>query len=147
MKMIKENAIKGKNDFILENVVHPLRTPINRLMSSLSMIKHMELTDKQLEYIEEAELAGEELLLYVNALIEPTELKSNQGISQIVVFDIRSLAEECIDFCVKQAEEEGIELNLLVHSEVPEKYTGDSKKIKQVVMNLIMNILKLNKNG
>ncbi len=90
-------------------------------MSSLSMIKHMELTDKQLEYIEEAELAGEELLLYVNALIEPTELKSNQGISQIVVFDIRSLAEECIDFCVKQAEEEGIELNLLVHSEVPEK--------------------------
>ena len=58
-------------------------------------------------------------------------------------FDLDSCIESVIEMIAHLAEEKGIELNILVDYSVPKKLVGDSARLKQVLLNLTGNAIKL----
>lgn len=148
---IDEEIEKLRSDFF-SNLSHELGTPINTIMSSLQLlsfnIDSINRVDiKEIKYISEIiKKNGFRLLKLTNNLVYVTKLDSNEINLNLKVNDIVSFIE---NICMKSSEfckKKGVEL---IFDTNEEEYIGefDYNIIEKILLNLISNAIKYNKNN
>jgi HAMP domain-containing protein/signal transduction histidine kinase/DNA-binding response OmpR family regulator len=140
---------KYKSEF-LANMSHELRTPLNSLLilsDQLSRNHDGNLTPKQMEFAKTIHSAGNDLLNLINDILDLSKIES--GTVVIDAGEIRfSDLQDYVDRTFRHvAEAKGVEFHIEIDPSVPRGIVTDSKRLQQILKNLLSNAFKFTEKG
>lgn len=128
-------------------ISHEIRTPINGLLGTLTLLADSALDGKQKDLLGVATSSAESLRVLVNDIIDFARLETGKIKLEYADFEIRDLVLQLIEFWTPLASSSGNTLEATVDSRVPEMLRGDATRIGQVLNNLISNAIKFTRDG
>jgi len=139
-----ENArLFQQSDFISE-MVHELRTPLAALKASTTLLLRPELPEnRRKQIIQTMEGETDRLTRLTTDFLDLARLESGRTRLETGVFNIGELLNESVDVVRNQASERHI--NVYINCDEGLLLDGDRGKIKQVLLNLLTNAIKYNK--
>lgn len=138
-----------KSEF-LANMSHELRTPLNSMLILARMLSDNpegNLTDKQVEYIRTVHSAGTDLLELINDILDLAKIESGTMSVEIDPMLFRELQEQMERTFGQIARERNLEFNLEFDPALPESIQTDTKRLQQVLKNLLSNAFKFTEQG
>ncbi len=144
-----EAASRAKSTF-LANISHELRTPLNAIIGFSEIIKAQLFgpigVNSYLEYAGDILSSGRHLLHVINDVLDIS--RSDAGTLELTraPIDLCELARECADEVGPQCARANLnfDLNLTVSAAV---ISGDQLRLKQVLLNLLLNAIKFTPSG
>lgn len=140
-----ENArLFRQSDFIAE-MVHELRTPLAALKASTTLLLRPNLPDeRRQDIIETMKGETERLIRLTTDFLDVAQWESGRTRLETAPFDLHKLITESIDVVLPQANEKGVRIET-----DDNRFTvdGDRGKLKQVILNLLTNAIKYNREN
>jgi len=145
---------KYKSEF-LANMSHELRTPLNNLLILARMLSEnseKNLTTKQVKFAETIHTSGTDLLALISDILDLSKIES--GKMDLDIGGVRFT--ELQDYCTKTfrhvAEGKGLDFGIglgsgLASDMASEIMHTDTKRLQQVLKNLLSNALKFTEHG
>ena len=142
---VAEHANAAKSQF-LSQMSHELRTPLNAILGfgQLLMLNKDEFSDHQEDNIKEILGAGHHLLNLINEILDLAKIEAGKLELQTEEFSLKDILKEVIPLVRTQCDARSIE----IIDEVSGKnfnVSADYIRFKQVLLNLISNAVKYNK--
>jgi len=138
-----------KSEF-LANMSHELRTPLNSLLilaRLLSDNSSSNLSPKQIEYAHTIQAAGRDLLSLINDILDLAKIESGT-ITLNIAEERFSDLQDYVERTFRQvAQDTGVSFAIGIDAGLPEAMHTDSKRLQQVVKNLLSNAFKFTDNG
>ncbi len=143
-----EAANRHKSEF-LANMSHELRTPLNAIIGFSEVLQEKlfgELNDKQAEYTDDILTSGRHLLSLINEILDLSKVEAGRMELELATFDLPLAIDNARTFVRERATNHGITLDVKVDERLSD-FTGDERKIKQILLNLLSNAVKFTPEG
>ena len=141
-----EAAIESENHFI-GNMAYQIRTLSNAIMGFSELLRHEQLTDSQGEYVSEICQAAGGLVLLVNDAVDLSRIEGHILNINMSDCSMNWLLERIDSLMRGDAEEKGLEFELIQCTELPAKIHTDSVRLRQCLVNLVNNAIKFTDEG
>lgn len=140
-----ENArLFQQSDFIAE-MVHELRTPLVALKASTSLLLRPDLPeDKREDTILTMRAETERLIRMTSEFLDLARLESGRAHLNVAPFELDKLIDECVEIVKHQAASKDVTIDM---GDLDFLLKGDRAKVKQVLLNLLTNAIKYNREG
>ena len=145
-KIMAENANKAKSDF-LANMSHEIRTPINAVIGMNEMILRESNDKKVLEYAGNIENASNNLLSIINDILDLSKIESGRMEICEHEYVLGAILNDVVNMVRLKAEQKGLDFDVYVNEELPDRLFGDDVRIRQVLLNLLSNAVKYTREG
>jgi signal transduction histidine kinase len=143
-----EAANRHKSEF-LANVSHELRTPLNAIIGFSEVLGERlfgELNEKQAEYTDDILSSGRHLLSLINDILDLSKIEAGRMELEVTTFHLPDAIENALTLIRERASRHGIRLNQVIDDRLGD-FTGDERKIKQILLNLLSNAVKFTPEG
>ena len=143
-----EAANRHKSEF-LANVSHELRTPLNAIIGFSEVLGERlfgELNEKQAEYTEDILSSGRHLLSLINDILDLSKIEAGRMDLEVTTFYLPDAIENALLLVRERASRHGIKLERIIDDRLGD-FTGDERKVKQVLVNLLSNAVKFTQVG
>src|SRR5262249_28742212 len=139
-----ENArLFQQSDFIAE-MVHELRTPLAALKASTTLLLRPDLPDqRRTQIITTMESETERLTRLTTDFLDLARLESGRARLEATIYNLADLARESVDVVRNQATDRNVTISVECDDKL--MLNGDRGKVKQVLLNLLTNGIKYNK--
>jgi HAMP domain-containing protein/signal transduction histidine kinase/DNA-binding response OmpR family regulator len=140
---------KYKSEF-MANMSHELRTPLNSLLilsEQLSRNPEGNLTAKQTEFAKTIHSSGNDLLMLINDILDLSKIESGTVVldmGELRFTDMHSYVERTFRHV---AESKGLDFAIELDPHLPRSIYSDSKRLQQVIKNLLSNAFKFTHHG
>lgn len=145
-KIQAEAFNRAKTEF-LSRMSHELRTPMNAVLGFAQLLEMDDLTLDQKENVNEIINAGQHLLHLIDEVLELSTIEAGKLELNISGFDLNSCIKECLSLTRLSAANRGISIIDGITSRQTLKLIADPVRFKQVLLNLISNAIKYNKEN
>jgi len=140
------NASKSK---FLSRMSHELRTPMNAILGFsqvLELNKNNNLSKDNLESIGEILLAGYHLLDLINEVLDLSQVESGKLQLKLESIELTEIVGQCVTLVKSLAEKSHVKIT---YPNVSESIyiIADRIRIKQIIINLLANAIKYNKEN
>ena len=141
-----ELANKAKTQFI-SAMSHEIRTPFNAVLGILDILGDTKLSKDQKQLIQTAEKTSQSLLRIINDVLDYARISS--GSVKIVnePFHAPSVFDDVYRLFAMQAKERNIVLHIVADRADNIHLSGDSGRIRQILMNFVSNAIKYTRDG
>ena len=143
-----EAANRHKSEF-LANVSHELRTPLNAIIGFSEVLGERffgELNEKQAEYTDDILSSGRHLLSLINDILDLSKIEAGRMELEVTTFYLPDAIENALLLIRERASRHGIKLDRVIDDRLGD-FTGDERKIKQILVNLLSNAVKFTPEG
>ncbi len=146
-KAAAEEAAALKSSF-LANMSHEIRTPMNSIIGFLQLVLDREALPAELqEYLKTAHNSAKLLLKVINDILDLSKLENSKMELENLCFNLAEVVQETLKTLEFKAKEKNLSLNFNYHEELPECFSGDPSRIRQIIMNLVGNAIKFTERG
>lgn len=144
----KAEVKKTKDDF-LASISHEIRTPLTGIMGSISLLPQVgPLNSKQMSYMNTANTCSIQLLDLINSILDFSKLNSNTMILSKEPFDLKKCVEDSLTVVDMKLKSKGLKIDVNYdNNNKPFSFIGDSKRLIQVLVNLLTNAIKFTDKG
>ena len=142
-------ASKYKSQF-LANMSHELRSPLNSLLLlAQGLVENREgnLTEDQLASAKVIHGSGTDLLSLINDILDLAKIEGGRIDLNYGVASLSEMAERIRSAFQHLAEEKGLTLEVHVDTAAPAAITTDTRRIEQIIRNLVANAVKFTETG
>ncbi|MEC7762628.1 MAG: ATP-binding protein [Pseudomonadota bacterium] len=137
---------KAKSEF-LAVMSHEMRTPLNGLLGTLSLLKDTRLTASQASYVENLQISGDLLLSHINDVLDVTKYEAGALKINPVPTDLSAVVQNVVDSQRDLASEAGDTIQWhWVGDPLPDVMT-EPMRLGQILINLVGNAVKFTQNG
>jgi len=105
-----------------------------------------ELNEKQAEYTDDILSSGRHLLSLINDILDLSKIEAGRMELEVTTFHLPDAIENALTLIRERASRHGIRLNRVIDDRLGE-FTGDERKVKQVLVNLLSNAVKFTPVG
>ena len=145
--MVQANAANvAKSDF-LANMSHEIRTPMNAIIGMADLLGDSALTAEQRRYVEIFRLAGKNLLILINDILDISKVESGQLIIEHIPYDLFDIVDSTFQIMSLRASRRNVEINYRLSPDVPQHLQGDPTRLRQVLTNILGNAVKFTEKG
>lgn len=141
-----EDANAAKSRF-LAHVSHEVRTTLNGIMGTTSLLQVSELTPEQASLAHIIHRSSEGMLQLLNDLLDLSKVEAGKMELEAQPFDVRACIRDVVELLSQVAENKGLVLESAVAAEVPAIMIGDAMRLRQILLNLLTNALKFTSQG
>lgn len=142
-----EAASRAKSEF-LANMSHELRTPLNGILGYAQVLKREAfLSAKQQHGLEIIQRCGEHLLTLLNDILDLSKIEARKMELLISDFELTQFLQNLMEIVQIRAEQKQIFFNYQTFSELPSYVSGDERRLRQVLINLLGNAVKFTEAG
>eukprot|EP00698_Gefionella_okellyi_P016379 TRINITY_DN4683_c0_g1_i9.p1 TRINITY_DN4683_c0_g1~~TRINITY_DN4683_c0_g1_i9.p1 ORF type:complete len:811 (+),score=178.23 TRINITY_DN4683_c0_g1_i9:65-2434(+) len=139
-------AVASKTEFVA-TVSHEIRNPINGILGMSEYLRDTKLDDDQLTCARKIHASGKMLLVLVNDVLDFAKTASGKLRLEAVDYDLRQCMDETLSILSDSAFGKGVELVVLISSNIPVVVRGDPLRLRQILTNLVSNSIKFTKKG
>jgi PAS domain S-box-containing protein len=141
-----EQASLLKSQF-LSTMSHEIRTPLNIILGAQELLFDMAVEDTQKYYLKLANDAGNTLFALINDILDLSKVEAGKLELENHVFDPLKLINEVLQLISIKAEEKKLALHCEIAPQVATIINGDSRRLRQVLLNLLTNAVKFTQVG
>lgn len=141
-----EQANIAKSAF-LANMSHEIRTPMNAIVGLSDIIMEESKGRKVYEYVCDIKASAHNLLALINDILDLSKVEAGKMELIPTEYHVRSLVKEVLNMMDIVASQHGLMVESEYDMSIPCGYFGDESRIKQILVNLLNNVLKFTKKG
>jgi CheY-like chemotaxis protein len=126
---------------LLSRLSHQIRTPLSNITGILDILEATPLSEEQKDYINTIHASANNLVSVVNNLVMASKsgMHENHDITNFNLYNTLNSVLRLFPY-----EQSKVRFNLSLAPDIPGQITGNSIKIKQILLNLINNIVRQN---
>ena len=132
---------------VLARLSHELRTPLTSVLGYTRLALKQELSPRVREYLDTIDGAAREMLKLTEDFLDLSRLESGRVQLEALPFDLNVLVEDVIDLVSLQAQVKGLTMVVSVDQKVAPCWIGDAARLRQVLVNLLVNAIKFTPVG
>jgi PAS domain S-box-containing protein len=145
-----ESANAAKSKF-LSSMSHELRTPLNGILGFAQLLQldfDPVVSPDQVEGVEQILRNGQHLLRLINEVLELSQIEEGQLSMEIDTVDASEIVQDCLALIRNLAQQRDLSVHFTVAPNAPcRSVEADPVRLKQVLINLMMNAVKYNSTG
>lgn len=142
-----ESASHAKSEF-LAGMSHELRTPLNAILGFSQLINFdTGLPEETRDLAREIESAGQHLLALIGDLLDLARIEAGRVEMGLEAVPVATLMSDCYSLAIQLAKERAIVVDFKHASCEEIVVVADRMRLKQVMLNLISNGIKYNREG
>jgi PAS domain S-box-containing protein len=141
-----ERSTRAKTEFI-SRVSHELRTPLNAILGFGQVLEVDALSDRQRNSVEQIMKGGRHLLELVNDLLEIARIEAGELSVTLAPVDVARAVHDIVLLVEPLAGERSVTLSSTPCDPTLPCALADEQRLKQVLLNLISNAIKYNRDG
>lgn len=141
-----DRANQVKSSF-LARMSHEIRTPLNAISGMSYILKKSGLTMTQQNYLDKISFASKDVLEIINDILDFAKIESGNVELELVPFNLDEILEHIISIVSFKADEQGVDLQIDRDPKIPMYFYGDSKRLQQILLNLLNNSVKFTDKG
>lgn len=146
-KEAAEAANRAKSEF-LANMSHELRTPLNGILGYAQLLQRdPNLSDSQQKGLQTIQQCGKHLLTLINDILDLSKVEAEKLELHIAEFALPEFLESIADLFYLRVEQKGLFFLYERLSPLPARVSGDEKRLRQVLINLLGNAVKFTEHG
>ena len=149
LERAKQAAVEA-NEFkssFLARMSHEIRTPLNAITGMAYLLKKTNLTLTQKTYADRITQASSNMLNIINDILDYSKIEAGKVELEIAPFSMDQVILDVVNIVSYKIDEQGIGFKLTKDPLVPGWFYGDSKRIEQVLLNILNNAAKFTAKG
>jgi signal transduction histidine kinase len=144
-----ESANRAKSAF-LATMSHELRTPLNAILGYASLLLDGlagALTTAQRDFVERTRASGRHLLGLVEEVLDIAKVEAGQMRVEVGPVGASRVITAAVTLVRPQAAAAGVEVDASQCSKTLGEVTGDERRVRQILLNLLANAVKFTRAG
>jgi signal transduction histidine kinase len=141
-----KQATIAKSRF-LASISHEIRTPLNIVLGMTDLLEDTRLTQAQNHYLQSIRTSGGHLLSLLNDILDMTRIDLKEVIFKPIQVNSLSIISEACLAINEVAISKNLNLYCKISSSVPKYIFIDQARLKQILINLLMNAVKYTEKG
>ncbi|MEO7190928.1 MAG: response regulator, partial [Vicinamibacterales bacterium] len=140
---------KYKSEFVA-NMSHELRTPLNSILilgQQLSENSQGNLSPKQVDFARNIHSAGTDLLGLINDILDLSKIESGTVTVEAEEVPFTALRDSIDRTFHHMADAKNLAFRVDIDPQLPRAFTTDSKRLQQILKNLLSNAFKFTAQG
>lgn len=150
-QLIMEQNINRQTSILKEEAMQDMsfhiRTPLSSIVNLLYLIENTTVSPPQKELVEGLKVSVDDLSLMINNMLNFSMLVSQNLKPDTDEFNIRNFFQSIRKVVQIKADNAKIKLEFNISEDLPEKVVADSKKITQIIYNLIDHAIRYTPTG
>jgi signal transduction histidine kinase/CheY-like chemotaxis protein len=142
-----QQSARAKGEF-LANMSHEIRTPLNGIIASSDLLRQRrDLPPAAAEHVRIIAESGDLLLRLLGDILDFSKIEAGQLTLENHPFELASMVADTSTLLGSKAEAGEVKLELTVAPDLPPHVSGDSYRLRQVLLNLTANAVKFTPPG
>ncbi|MBA6348002.1 ATP-binding protein [Colwellia sp. BRX8-9] len=141
-----EQANRSKSNF-LANMSHEIRTPMNSIIGFVDIVLEGDLDEVYREHLSTVRKSAKDLHNLLNDILDVAKLEEGKVELEQTSFSVIDVVNHVVKTFEISAKNKNIQFIKRIPQSLPERFIGDSLRLKQILTNLIGNAIKFTESG
>ena len=142
-----ETANTLKTSF-LANMSHEIRTPLGAIVGFADLMKESDVAPEvRKQYLEIISRSGKALTVLIDDILDLSKIEAGGMDVENIDVSLTELMNDIILLFSHKTSSKGISLSVVLEENIPEKFTSDPSRLRQILVNIVGNAVKFTQKG